>query len=322
VFEVEDTGPGIAPEDQELIFDPFVQSAAGKQDQEGTGLGLTISEQFANLMNGDLSVESEFGKGSTFTFTVSVTTLDAIALRTAQTTRRVVGIEGDQPTFRLLIVDDKEVNRQLMVKFLTPFGFELRQAVNGKEAVEVWDEWEPHLIWMDMRMPVMDGYEATRAIKGTTRGHATVIIALTASALEEDRVVILSEGCDAYIRKPFRQEEIFEALSTHLGVRFVYEELEAAEMDGKGSQDRLQEEAQRYATLVERAAALPSQLLESLNDATILGNVTRIESLIYQIGDLDPEVSEALAIMARNFKHDEILILIQKIREKDEEPTK
>ena len=273
-------------------------------------------------MNGDLSVESEFGKGSTFTFSVPVATLDAIALRSAQTTRRVVGIEGDQPTFRLLIVDDKEVNRQLMVKFLAPFGFELRQAVNGKEAVEVWDEWEPHLIWMDMRMPVMDGYEATRAIKGTTRGHATVIIALTASALEEDRVVILSEGCDAYIRKPFRQEEIFEALSTHLGVRFVYEELEAAEMDGKGSQDRLQEEAQRYATLVERAAALPSQLLESLNDATILGNVTRIESLIYQIGDLDPEVSEALAIMARNFKHDEILILIQKIREKDEEPTK
>ncbi len=317
-FEVEDTGPGIASEDQDLIFDPFVQSAAGKQDQEGTGLGLTISEQFANLMNGDLSVESEFGKGSTFTFSVPVATLDAIALRSAQTTRRVVGIEGDQPTFRLLIVDDKEVNRQLMVKFLTPFGFELREAVNGKEAVEVWDEWEPHLIWMDMRMPVMDGYEATRTIKGTTRGHATVIIALTASALEEDRVVILSEGCDAYIRKPFQQEEIFEALSTHLGVRFVYEELEPAE---PSVQDHLRG-AQRYAVLVERAAALPAQLLESLNDATILGNVTRIESLIYQIGDLDPEVSEALAIMARNFKHDEILILIQKIREKDEEPTK
>ncbi len=208
-FEVEDSGPGIALEDQELIFDPFVQSAAGKQDQEGTGLGLTISEQFANLMNGDLTVESEFGQGSTFTFTVPVTTLDAIELRSAQTTRRVVGIEEDQPTFRLLVVDDKEVNRQLMVKFLEPYNFEVREAINGLEAVEIWEEWEPHLIWMDMRMPVMDGYEATRTIKGTTRGHATVIIALTASALEEDRVVILSEGCDAYIRKPFRQEEIY-----------------------------------------------------------------------------------------------------------------
>ncbi|MCK5646543.1 MAG: response regulator [Anaerolineales bacterium] len=321
-FEVEDTGPGIVSEDQDLIFDPFVQSAAGKQDQEGTGLGLTISEQFANLMDGDLSVESEYGKGSTFTFTVPVATLDAIALRSAQATRRVVGIESDQPTFRLLIVDDIEVNRKLMVKFLTPFGFELRQAVDGAEAVEVWDEWEPHLIWMDMRMPVMDGYEATRVIKGTTRGRSTVIIALTSSALEEDRVVILSEGCDAYIRKPFRQEEIFEALSIYLDVRFIYEEFEAYDVDGKGGPDRLQEEAQRYANLIERASALPEKLLNSLHDATVLGNVTQIESLIHQIGDLDPEVSEALAIMARNFKHDEILILIQNIRVKDEEPAK
>jgi CheY-like chemotaxis protein len=234
----------------------------------------------------------------------------------------VVGVESDQPAFRLLIVDDIEVNRLLMVKFLTPYGFELRQAVNGAEAVEVWDEWEPHLIWMDMRMPVMDGYEATRAIKGTTRGRSTVIIALTSSALEEDRVVILSEGCDAYIRKPFRQEEIYEALSTHLGVRFIYEELEAADVGGKGGLDHLQEEAQRYANLIERASTMPKKLLNSLHDATILGNVTQIESLIDQIRDLDPDVSETLAVMARNFKHDEILILIQKTRVKDAEATK
>ena len=92
-------------------------------------------------------------------------------------------IEEGQSSFRLLIVDDKVVNRQLMVKFLEPYGFELREAVNGKEAVDVWDEWEPHLIWMDMRMPIMDGYAATRSIKSTTRGQATVIVALTASGL-------------------------------------------------------------------------------------------------------------------------------------------
>jgi signal transduction histidine kinase/ligand-binding sensor domain-containing protein/DNA-binding NarL/FixJ family response regulator len=321
-IEVEDTGPGIPPEDQDLIFDPFVQSAAGKQDQEGTGLGLTISEQFAHLMDGDLTVDSEYGTGSTFSFTFPVKTLDAIALRSAQTQRRVVGIEEDQPTFRLLVVDDKEVNRQLMVKFLEPYGFEVREAINGQEAVDIWEEWEPHLIWMDMRMPVMDGYEATRRIKATTKGHATVIIALTASALEEDRVVILSEGSDAYIRKPFRQEEIYEALTTHLGVRFLYEEIEPADVDGKGVQDRLQQEAQRYSTLIKRASALPVGLLNGLHDATVLGNVTQIESHIYQIRDLDPDLSDALAVMARNFKHDEILILIQKTRELDEEPTR
>jgi signal transduction histidine kinase/CheY-like chemotaxis protein len=319
-IEVEDTGPGIAPEEQETIFDPFVQSAVGKDDQEGTGLGLSISEQFADLMGGDLTVKSEPGVGSTFTLTIPVKTLDAIALKSAQETRQVVGIEGGQPTFRLLIVDDKEVNRQLMVKFLEPYGFEVREARDGQEAVDIWEEWEPHLIWMDMRMPVMDGYEATRRIKATTKGQATVIVALTASALEEDRVVILSEGCDAYIRKPFRQEEIYEALSTHLGVRFLYEQVEAAEMDGKGW-DGPHREKERYALLVEKASALPEGLLDRLHDATVLGNVTQIESLINEIRDLDPELSEALASMARNFKHEEILLLIENTREKDEEPT-
>jgi two-component system sensor histidine kinase ChiS len=321
-IEVEDTGTGIPPEDQELIFDPFVQSTAGKEDLEGTGLGLTISEQFAHLMGGELTVESEVDKGSIFALTLPVKTLDAIALRSAHTAQRVIGIEENQPTFRLLIVDDKEVNRQLMVKFLEPYGFEVREAINGQEAVDIWEEWEPHLIWMDMRMPIMDGYEATRQIKATTKGQATVIIALTASALEEDRVLILSEGCDAYIRKPFRQEEIYEALSTHLGVRFIYEEVEPSDMNGKDSQSRLESEAKRYATLIEKASALPSGLLTELHDATVLGNVTLIESLIYQIRDLDPDLSEALAVMARNFKHEEILLLIKRTREKDEAPTR
>ncbi len=104
-------------------------------------------------------------------------------------------------------------------------------------------------------------------------------------------------------------------------MRFIYEEIEAAEVDGSGGLDRLQVESQRYANLIERASILPEKLLNSLHDATILGNVTQIESLIYQIREIDPEVSEALAVMARNFKHDEILILIQNTREKDVEAT-
>jgi CheY-like chemotaxis protein len=122
------------------------------------------------------------------------------------------------------VVDDNAANRALLVQLFAPLGFAVREAVNGEEAIAIWQAWAPHLIWMDMRMPMMDGYEATRRIKATVQGQATVIVALTASALEEDRRLILSEGCDDYVRKPFREEALFEALQRHLGVAFVYED--------------------------------------------------------------------------------------------------
>ena len=142
------------------------------------------------------------------------------------------------------------MNRKLLVRMLAPLGFEVREAANGQEAIEIWDFWEPHLIWMDMRMPVMDGYEATRRIKATTKGQATVIIALTASALEEDRVVMLSEGCDGYMRKPFREADLFDALDHHLGVRFVYQEMEEDQRHGaaeESPQDALTRRARHRA---------------------------------------------------------------------------
>ncbi|MFM6357451.1 MAG: response regulator, partial [Planktothrix sp.] len=103
-------------------------------------------------------------------------------------------------------------------------GFELKEARNGLESITIWNEWEPHLIFMDMRMPVMDGYEATKYIKSTTKGNATAIIALTASVLEEEKAIVLSAGCDDFIRKPFTEQSIFEALAQHLGVEYIYEE--------------------------------------------------------------------------------------------------
>ncbi|NIM96438.1 MAG: response regulator [Anaerolineales bacterium] len=317
-FEVGDTGPGIPPEDLSDIFDPFVQSTSGEHSQEGTGLGLSISRQYANLMGGDLTVESKLDVGSSFTLEVPVKIPDEATLA-YQPKHRVVGLEPGQPTYKLLIVDDKAVNRQLMIKILSPFGFELEEAVDGKEAIEIWESWAPHLIWMDMRMPVMDGYEATRTIKATTKGQATVIIALTASALEEDRVIILSEGCDDYIRKPFQEEEIFNALSQHLGVRFIYEEYELI-----GEEER---ELVRgtwagldYEELTERLAALPQYLVEDLEHATILGDVTSIQKLIDQIKYKDEALAEALESQANNYNHDEILQVLQQARGIDERP--
>jgi len=302
------------------VFDPFVQTASGQRSQEGTGLGLPISQQFARLMGGDLTVRSEPGQGSTFQFEVPVEVLDASGVQAAQPTRRVIGLEPGQRTYRLLIVDDKEVNRKLMVRMLTdlgppPLGFEVREAVNGQEAIEIWERWEPHLIWMDMRMPVMDGYEATRRIKATIKGQATVIVALTASALEEDRVIMLSEGCDDYMRKPFREADLFDALARHLGVRFVYQEVaqdreRRPRVPGEPSQGALALTAGDL-ELAERMAALSPGWVVDLREATILGDLGLILARIERIREQDAALAEALAALAHDFDHDKILALIQ-----------
>jgi CheY-like chemotaxis protein/anti-sigma regulatory factor (Ser/Thr protein kinase) len=305
---VEDSGPGIPAEDRETIFEPFQQSAGGRQAQEGTGLGLSISRQFAQLMGGDLTVQSTLGRGSLFTLTIPCRPARAADISALEPARRVVGLEPGQPTYRLLAVDDKEVNRSLLVRLLAPLGFEVREAENGRQALEVWEAWQPHLIWMDMRMPVMDGYEATRRIKATVRGQATVVIALTASALEEDRALILSEGCDDYIRKPFREAELFGALQKHLGVRFRYDEVAPAA--GPVS-DAALAGPRGEVGVAERLRALPAEWMARLEQAVTLGSVDRISAAVDEIRGRDPWLAAVLGRLADDFEHDEILALIR-----------
>jgi PAS domain S-box-containing protein len=314
-FEVEDTGPGIAPEELPTIFDAFVQSETGRQTQEGTGLGLTISRQFVHLMGGDLTATSQLGQGSCFQFEVQVglAPSEATEMRRTPHRQRVIGIEPDPRgaaggPYRLLVADDREVSRQLLVKLLEPVGFEIQVARNGQEAIEVWEAGEPHLIWMDMRMPVMDGYEATRRIKATRRGQNTVIIALTASAFAEDREEILSAGCDDFVRKPFRENELFDMLAKHLGVRFIYEDAESALAPQVPEHPVPQDDD---AELVRRLAALPGEWLASLQEATTLGELHLILGHIARIHERDPELAGALAALARDFEHERILIMLQ-----------
>jgi len=133
-----------------------------------------------------------------------------------------IGLEPGQPTYRILVVEDKWANRQLLVRLLAPLGFEVQEATNGQEAIALWQDWHPHLIWMDMRMPVMDGYEATREIKARSGDRSPVILALTANAFEEERLVALAIGCDDFIRKPCQEEVILEKMAEYLGVRYIY----------------------------------------------------------------------------------------------------
>jgi CheY-like chemotaxis protein len=201
------------------------------------------------------------------------------------------------------------VNRQLIVRLLAPLGFELREAANGQEAIDIWQAWAPHLIWMDMRMPVMDGYEATRRIKATLQGHATAIIALTASALEEDRQVILSEGCDDYIRKPFREQELLDALEKHLGVRFLYE----TPREGEVPLSPVAGARPARDDTTDRLADLPASCVEELRQAVRLGAVDSIQAAIADIRAHDAELADRLAAWADAFEHDRILSLIESL---------
>lgn len=302
LFEVEDTGVGIPEDELEALFDPFVQTASGHQSEEGTGLGLAISQQFVQLMDGDIEVLSEVDKGSLFKFDVVIELASAADVEAEVPSRRVIGLVPDQPTYRLLVTEDRDTNRELLMKLLIPLGFDVRGATNGQEAIEVWREWHPHLIWMDMRMPVMDGYEATRRIKSTTKGQATVIVALTASAFEEDRAVILSAGCDDFVRKPFREAEIFEVLAKHLGVQFLYEE--TAEAAAPVEAPDLE---QQLAPL----AALPSSQVEALHQAAMQADADRLLALTDDLHAAYPALAETLRSLVHNFRFDVIMTATQ-----------
>ncbi|NEQ23275.1 MAG: response regulator, partial [Microcoleus sp. SIO2G3] len=301
-FEVEDSGAGIAPEELDSLFEAFMQTRTGQQSSEGTGLGLPIARSFVQLMGGEMTVSSQVGHGSLFKFDITVSVAETAQSNSQQPTRRVVAIEPNQPTYRILIVDDRWDNRQLLIRLLSPLGFELLEATNGQQAIEMWENCSPHIILMDMRMPVMDGYEATKRIKATTKGQATAIVAVTASSFEEQRAVILSTGCDDFIRKPFREADIFDALRKHLGVSFVYEEPAASPTSTQNDTNAITPDA---------IAALPTALVANLHQATIDGDKDLMLALIDQIREQNKPLANALAALVNNFRYKQLLNLTQ-----------
>jgi two-component system sensor histidine kinase/response regulator len=323
-FEVEDTGKGIAPEEISNLFQPFVQTTSGIQAREGTGLGLTISRQFVRLMGGDIHVSSILGRGSTFRFDIKVTLADAPALAPTLTHGRVLNVAPDQPAYRILVVDDRPENRDLIAQLLDLVGFETYTATNGQEAIQQWQQWHPHLIWMDMRMPVMDGYQATRQIRALEVGgegvrdsiesvnpqynQPTVIIALTASAFEEQRENILAAGCDDFVRKPFREQVIFDKIAKYLGVRYVY----AQDTESKGTQ--AQKSGGDEKTLnANDLAVMPAEWVTQLHQAAIEVDADRIFQLIEQIPETHVALAEGLIKWVRSFCFDEIIEFIESI---------
>jgi signal transduction histidine kinase/DNA-binding NarL/FixJ family response regulator len=295
-FAVEDTGIGIALEDQERIFEPFSQSKARPAAQDGTGLGLAISRQQVELLGGQLAIKSEVGLGSTFSFDLPLTLGRAAEATAAQ--EQVTGLApgqaaADGTPFRLLIAEDAEVNRRFLVELLRPLGFEVREALDGEEALIIWKAWQPHLIFMDLRMPRLSGLEATRRIKATSQGQRTAVIMITASAFEEDRNAALAQGCDGFLHKPVRASQIFEILHEQLGVEFLYAPVGDVALP-----------AQHYAPVdPAQRPVLSAAWKDNLHRAVREADVDRMHELLQELESDYPEFSAILREMIYQFDY-------------------
>ncbi|BHH81835.1 PAS domain S-box protein [Desulforhopalus sp. 52FAK] len=220
---VSDTGKGICALKLPTIFTPFTQAGQSATDTKGTGLGLAITKALIDKMGGEIEVTSREGEGSSFFITLPVRIVDSAEVETI-VKKRVVGLVQENNPPKILLVEDNEMSRLFLNKLLTDVGFDVGEAVHGVEAIEQYRAWKPELILMDIRMPVMDGLEATRHIKTLCQsGEDTPIIALTAQALKEEIAAIMSAGCDDFIPKPFNEDRLFSVLQERLGVEYLYE---------------------------------------------------------------------------------------------------
>ncbi|TXT36168.1 MAG: histidine kinase, partial [Comamonadaceae bacterium] len=293
VFVVRDTGVGVVGEELDLIFQPFYQTEHGIRSGEGTGLGLAIARQFAQLLGGDLTAASVVGKGSAFTLRLPVEVVDTMIQVPPQ--RRVVGLAEGQSSRRILVVEDKVDNQRLLTQLLERVGLDTRIAANGEEALEAFQAWHPHFIWMDMRMPVMDGYEATRRIRALAGGHEVKIVALTASAFREDRGNILAAGCDDVLSKPIDEEQLFATMERLLGLCYRYAEPSAVTVTTSVS----------FADLI----SLPAALREDLYACAQLLDVEATTQAIRCIREVNATLADQLDELVRTYRFDQIVAL-------------
>jgi CheY-like chemotaxis protein len=298
ILEVMDSGIGISDDEQTQLFKPFVQLTQ-ETDAKGTGLGLAISKTLIELMGGTISVNSVLGEGSTFRIELPVTLANANEIMTETNYRMVKSLAPNQPIWRLLIVDDNADNRLLLVTALKNLGFEVYEVENGQTAIEAFKSWQPDLIWMDMQMPTMNGYEATTKIRQLEGGDTVKIIALTASVFVDQHKNIIDAGCDAVMHKPFHIQEIFAALTKYLGVEFLF-------------QEERRETARLPASKItpEMIAILSLTLRQQLLQAALELDTEEIDAIIEQIRPAEPDIATSLDAMVKNFQFEQILELV------------
>jgi PAS domain S-box-containing protein len=308
LIDVEDTGPGISEDDRQRLFNPFEQLSEGKM-QIGTGLGLTIVQHFVVLMGGNINVESKLGEGSKFR--VALPLIPAEEREIEQLGEKqlgeVTGLAPGQSSYRILVTEDQRDNQLLLAKLMTDIGMEVKLAENGQECIQIFKKWKPDLIWMDRRMPVMDGIEATRQIRRMRGGKKVKIVAVTASAFKEQEPELREAGIDDYVRKPFLFNEIYDSLAKQLGIKYSYRE------------DSNLPKKNRKLLTPQFMDAVSPELREELCRSVTSLNKESIDAVISRIAENNAELGRMLSNLANEFDYPAILNAINAVT--DEEHT-
>jgi PAS domain S-box-containing protein len=302
-IQVEDSGIGITADDINTLFQVF-QQAPGGIAEGGTGLGLAISQRFAKMMNGNIRVTSEPGVGSCFALEITVQEDINAQPVVKKPQRKISGIKNPFTSYRVLIVDDVKESRELLSSFLTLVGFERIEATNGKEALDAWQTRAPHLIIMDIRMPVMNGLEATRQIRQAEKGTPVPIIAVTASAFEEEKQTILDSGMNGYLRKPIQERELFDLIGKCLGIEYTY----FSEDGLPGSSIK---SVSNPTILVDELKSIPPELREQMISACSSADVDNLLDAVEKITPTLPHAAEQIQELTSRLNYDDILSLLQ-----------
>lgn len=305
-FEVKDTGIGMNPQQLTHIFQAFEQIGDKKRREEGTGLGLAISKQLVEIMGGEIQVSSELGKGSTFWFEIVVPIVATRSSRKAieQQQYQVVGYRGEEK--HILVVDDKEANRSVLQSMLEPLGFKISLAENGQQEIDLAQELKPDCILTDLVMPVKNGFDAVKEIRDLPELKNIIIIVISASVLDLDRVKSREMGCDSFLPKPVDEIKLLSTLQEHLQLDWIYEKIEQLSSDNL----TIPIDNVNYNLIVP-----PPEEIEILYELAMLGSMKKIRERAIYLEELDQQYlpfTDKLKDLTQDFQEKEIVKLIEK----------
>ncbi|MBF2007518.1 MAG: AAA family ATPase [Chlorogloeopsis fritschii C42_A2020_084] len=309
-FQVEDTGIGIAPEQLEEIFLPFQQVGEDIRKTEGTGLGLAISRQLVQIMGGELKVESTLGKGSVFWLDLDLPEIVQNTDIKSIDENKIISFVGSKR--KVLVVDDKWANRSILVNILQPLGFDVIEATDGLDCLKKVLEFKPDVIFMDLVMGGMDGFEATRRLRKLPELKEVVVIAVSASVFDFDQTQSREVGCDDFLAKPIRVGDLLEKLRVHLGLEWIYEEQNQARMIKNENNNLIHSVDLTPQTLI---VAPPAQELQILLDLAMRGDLRGIAQQAAKLEELNEKLipfATHLRQLAKAFKGKQILEFLKK----------
>ena len=296
IGEIEDTGAGISENDIDRLFEMFQQTETGIREG-GTGLGLALSKQFAQVLDGDITVKSEVGRGSCFKIVIGIEEGNSKDVQEVHHKQNVIKVISEGDANKILIVDDKPENREYLSEVLKKVGFVVLEAVDGGDALKKFKAWSPDLVLMDMKMPVMDGFEASRRMKALPQGSKTHIVLVTATAFDDDLRLLMDANIEGYLRKPFRMGEVYDIVGELLNIRYVYED---EKNDSPESSVNMKKKVREQ---------IPHELLARMHEATVNAQLDHLLELIKESEAISPDTGDWLKNMANGFQYDTLINL-------------